>query len=67
MQTGAFTEHNLNVFVKGLQIGSVRTKQLPELPAFVEVQPWDGEDAPVEEEDDYDYDDDILSVCCKIF
>lgn len=59
MQTGAFTEHNLNVFVKGLQIGSVRTKQLPELPAFVEVQPWDGEDAPVEEEDDYDYDDDI--------
>ena len=47
------------MFVKGLQIGSVRTKQLPELPAFVEVQPWDGEDAPVEEEDDYDYDDDI--------
>lgn len=58
MQTGAFTEHNLNVFVKGLQIGSVRTKPLPELPAFVEVQPWDGEDAPVEE-DEEDYEDEI--------
>lgn len=64
MQTGAFTEHNLNVFVKGLQIGSVRTKALPELPPFVEVQPWDGKDAPVqEEEDDEDYDDEIWRVC----
>lgn len=55
VQKGAFTEHNLNVFVKGLQLGSIRTSTLPELPAFVEVQPWDGQDAPVvEEEEDED-------------
>lgn len=58
VQKGAFTEHNLNVFVKGLQLGSVRTSPLPELPAFVEVQPWDGQDAPVVEEEE-DYDDEI--------
>lgn len=45
------------MFIKGLQLGNVRTKQLPELPSFVEVQPWDGEDAPVIEEEDYDLDE----------
>lgn len=57
VQTGSFTEHNLNVFIKGLQLGNVRTKQLPALPSFVEVQPWDGEDAPVIEEEEYDLDE----------
>lgn len=49
----------MNVFVRGLQTGSVRTKTLPELPAFVEVEPWDGKDAPVVEEEEDDYEDEI--------
>ena len=54
VHTGSYTEHNLSVFIQGLQLGSARTRTLPELPPFVEVQPWDGEDAPVEEELDDD-------------
>lgn len=54
VHTGSFTEHNLGVFIQGLQLGSTRTRALPELPAFVKVEPWDGQDAPVEEEIDDD-------------
>ena len=64
MQTGSYTEHNLNVFIQGLQLGSARTRQLPELPPFVDVAPWDGKDAPVEEDVD-DLEVEISCVCLE--
>lgn len=50
------------MFIQGLQLGSARTRQLPELPPFVDVAPWDGKDAPVEEDVD-DLEVEIWSVC----
>ena len=52
------------MFIQGLQLGSARTRQLPELPPFVDVAPWDGKDAPVEEDVD-DLEVEIWSVCSR--
>lgn len=51
---GAFDQAGIASFVNGLGTGRVRLRlsKGSNLPAVKAVQPWDGEDAPVEEEED---------------
>ena len=55
---GAFDAKKLSIFLTGIASGGTKTRRLEKaLPAIKEVAPWNGEDAAVEEEEEFSLDD----------
>jgi protein disulfide-isomerase A6 len=53
-----FDVQGVGTFLAGLTTGGTRSQKLKgEMPAFVEVQEWDGEDAPALEEEEFSLED----------
>merc|ERR1712226_7707 len=56
---GAFTENGINDFLKALAAGRAgrNTAAFTEIPPIAAIDAWDGKDATLEVEDDFDLDD----------
>ncbi|KAK4325614.1 hypothetical protein Pmani_003821 [Petrolisthes manimaculis] len=56
---GAFSEHGINEFLRDISFGRGRTAPVrgAKLPAVVTVEPWDGKDGSLPEEEDIDLSD----------
>lgn len=52
IHAGKFTEEDINVFIRGLQSGRVRTTVLPTLVPFETQTPWDGKDMELVDDDE---------------
>jgi hypothetical protein len=54
VQRQSFTERNFNSFVEGFFLGKISLFDLKTLPRINSVQPWDGQDASLDLDDDFD-------------